>query len=84
MPPHPACRIGGRDIVATFHTHPNTGTDFLQEPTATDRQAVRDDPDLKESCYVGELVISQAKTYLISPNGQVREVADTSELLAEQ
>jgi len=29
VPPHPNCRINDRDIVATFHTHPNTGSDYL-------------------------------------------------------
>ena len=33
IPPHPNCKIGGLDIVATFHTHPNTGIYYLQEPS---------------------------------------------------
>ena len=24
MPPHPGCKLGAEDIVATFHTHPRT------------------------------------------------------------
>jgi hypothetical protein len=75
---HPKCKIDESDIVASFHTHPNTGDDYLQEPSETDKRAVRDDSDLKGAFYVGELVISQAKVYLISPNGQVSEVGDTS------
>lgn len=47
LPPHRNCRVGGRDIVASFHTHPNTGSDYLQEPSETDRRAVREDPDLR-------------------------------------
>lgn len=47
MRPHPNCKIGNKDIVATFHTHPNTGADYQQEPSETDKRAVRDDPDLK-------------------------------------
>ncbi|WP_275524804.1 hypothetical protein [Kamptonema sp. UHCC 0994] len=34
-------------------------------------------PDLKGASYVGEFVISQAKIYLIAPNGQVSEISDT-------
>jgi hypothetical protein len=75
--------MGGNNIVASFHTHPNTGTDFLQEPSETDKRAVRDDPDLKGLAYVGEFIISRETIYLIAPNGQVRKVADTQALFAE-
>jgi len=80
---HRGCRIDEQDIVASFHTHPNTGGDFLQEPSETDKRAVRDDPDLKGPAYVGEFVISQATIYLITPAGQVREVDDTQAVFAE-
>ncbi len=83
LPPHPNCKIDDNDIVATFHTHPNTGRHYLQEPSETDKRAVRDDPDLKGEFYVGEFVISQATVYLITPDGQVSEVADTQVLFAE-
>ena len=83
VPPHYNCRLGDDDIVASFHTHPNTGTDFLQEPGETDKRAVRDDPDLKGADYVGELVISRETIYLITPDGQVREVGDTQTVFAE-
>jgi hypothetical protein len=78
LPSHSECKIEGSDIVASFHTHPNTGEDYLQEPSETDKRAIRDDPDLKGEFYVGEFVISQAKIYSIDPNGQVSEVGDTS------
>ncbi len=85
MPPHPDCQVDGCEIVATFHTHPNTGSDYLQEPSETDLRAVRDDPDLKGSEYVGELVISAEIIYHITPAGRVREVGATGEiLLAEE
>lgn len=45
VPLHPACTVAGLAIVATFHTHPNTGPDFMQEPGETDRRGVRDDAD---------------------------------------
>jgi hypothetical protein len=82
LPPHPSCRINEHDIVATFHTHPNTGGDYLQEPGETDKRAVRDDPALKGRFYLGEFVISQDTIYLIAPTGQVSEVADTQEIFA--
>ena len=84
LPLHPNCKINEGDIVATFHIHPNIGSDYLQEPSETDKRAVRDDPDLKGKFYVGEFVISEAKTYLITPNGQVNEIEDTSEIFSEQ
>lgn len=77
LPSHPGCKIEGIAIAASFHTHPNTGDDYLQEPSETDKRAVRDDLDLKEASYVGEFVISQAKIYWIEPNGQVSEVGNT-------
>jgi hypothetical protein len=83
LPPHPNCKFDELDIVATFHTHPNTGSDFLQEPSETDKRAVRDDPDLKNEFYEGEFVISQDKIYLISPNGQVNEMGNTWKILGE-
>jgi hypothetical protein len=81
LPPHSACKIEGDSIVASFHTHPNTGGDYLQEPSETDKRAVRDDPDLK-GASMGEFVISRAKIYLIEPSGQVSEVGDTSLILS--
>lgn len=80
LPPHADCRIGEHDIIATFHTHPNTGPDFLQEPSETDRRAVQDDPDLKSADYGGEFVISQQTLYLITPNGRVSELGSSHEL----
>ncbi|MBD2772169.1 hypothetical protein [Iningainema tapete] len=81
LPSHPGSKIEGTAIAASFHTHPNTGGDYLQEPSETDKRAVRDDPDLKEASYIGEFVISQAKIYWIEPNGQVSEIGDTSLIL---
>jgi hypothetical protein len=77
VPAHPNCKVGERDIIATFHTHPNTGTDYLQEPSETDKRAVRDDLNLKGELYEGEYVISQETIYLITPTGQVEESGAT-------
>lgn len=83
VPLHPNCMFDGLEIVASFHTHPNTGSDYLQEPSETDKRAVRDDPDLKDAEYVGEFVVSQTIIYLISPAGQVREMDDTQAVFTE-
>jgi hypothetical protein len=83
VPSHAGCKIDGLEIVASFHTHPNTGSDYLQEPSETDKRAIRDDPNLKSVEYVGEYVISQAIIYLISPAGQVREIDDTQTVFTE-
>lgn len=84
VPPHKDCKLAETDIVASFHTHPNTGSDYLQEPSETDKRAVRDDPHLKGETYVGEFVIAQETIYLITPEGRVREIGDTFDFLAEE
>ena len=40
LPLHKNCFVDGKDIIASFHTHPNTGKDFPQEPSLTDIRAV--------------------------------------------
>lgn len=67
--------------MATFHTHPNPGTNYLEEPSKTDRRAVRRDSDLKGELYVGEFVISHSRIYLILPNGEAIDVGDSAALL---
>ena len=79
VPPHPDCQINDQDIVATFHTHPNTGSNYLQEPGETDKRAVRDDLHLKGAFYQGEFVVSARTIYRITPIGQVSEVAQTED-----
>ena len=81
VPPHVGCEVNGLPIVASFHTHPNTGPDYLQEPGETDRRGVRDDSDLKGRLYAGEFVVSDETIYLISPGGMVRELGSRAELL---
>jgi len=83
VPPHLDCKINGLEILATFHTHPNTGDDYLQEPSETDKRAARDDPDLKGPEYIGEFVITQLVIYLVTPAGQVREMDDTQAVFTE-
>jgi hypothetical protein len=84
VPPHMGGKYGGKPIVASFHTHPNTGSDYLQEPSETDILAVQDDPDLGSSAYVGEFVISQEAIYLVHKSGSVSDLGRTSELLQDK
>jgi hypothetical protein len=67
--------------VATFHTHPNPGPDYQQEPSPTDVLAVRDDADLKSANYEGEYVIAAALVYFIRKDGAVETVGSTATLL---
>jgi hypothetical protein len=80
LPRHKNCFVEGKDIIASFHTHPNTGENFQQEPSLTDIRSVRDDFDLKGEFYLGELVISEENIYLIELNGQVDIIGITKEI----
>ncbi len=77
VPDHPGGHYGGKKITASFHTHPNTGDDYLQEPGETDKLAVKSDPDFQDDFYLGELVISAGLIYLIKPTGSVSVVTPT-------
>ena len=72
VPEHIGCAVDGLAIVATFHTHPNTGPEFMQEPSETDRRGVRDDADLKGALYIGEFVIADEMIFLIQLNTSSR------------
>jgi hypothetical protein len=81
VPPHPGGNRGGLAIVATFHTHPNPGREYQQEPGLTDIRAVRNDPDLSHPEYEGEYVIATESIYRIERNGRTSTVGDTKVLL---
>ena len=80
VPVHDNCKFKGLDIVASFHTHPNTGDDYNQEPSFSDIDAVCDDINLKGSYYVGEFVLSKDWIYLIQPTGNVLDLIETTSL----
>ena len=80
LPPHKNCVVDGRDIIVSFHTHPNTGKDFQQEPSLTDIRAVSDDFDLKGEFYLGEFVISEQNIYMIEPAGDYHVIGPTKAL----
>lgn len=81
VPSHPDGKRGDLLIVATFHTHPNPGADFQQEPSLTDIRAVRGDANLVHSEYEGEFVIASAQIYWIRKNGNVEIVGKTATIL---
>ena len=81
LPPHKNCFVDRKDIVASFHTHPNIGNDFQQEPSLTDIRAVSDDFDLKGEFYLGESVISEQNIYLIEPAGDYHVIGATKVIL---
>ncbi|MBI3410105.1 MAG: hypothetical protein HY040_17320 [Planctomycetes bacterium] len=81
VPNHDGGVRAGMPIIATFHTHPNTGVDFQQDPSPTDIRAVHDDPHLGGACYEGEIVISEKKLYRILKDGTVDILGDTKTLL---
>ena len=81
LPPHKNCFVDEKDIVVSFHTHPNTGRGFQQEPSLTDIRAISDDFDLKGEFYLGELVISKQNIYLIEPAGDYHIIGATEFML---
>ncbi len=81
VPAHVGGIRGNRSIIATFHTHPNPGEDFQQEPSLTDIRAVGNDVDLHHSEFEGEYVFASELTYRILQNGRVEVLGNTKELL---
>ena len=81
LPSHVGGQRGGSIIVATFHTHPNFGPDFLQEPSLTDIRAVRDDPNLSHAEYEGEYVVSSQLVFRIRRDGTVEVLGKIRVLL---
>ena len=84
VPPHERCRVNGCPILASFHTHPNTGPEYLQEPSESDICGVSMDEDLKAADYLGEVVISAERIYLVRPDGLVHELGQTGDALGWQ
>lgn len=81
LPAHTGSMRDGLRILATFHTHPNPGQEYRQEPGLTDVRGVRDDPDLGGPDYEGEYVIATEQVYLILKSGQVEVVGETAVIL---
>lgn len=80
-PPFTRGKRNGLVILATLHTHPNSGPEYRQGPSRKDVKAVRDDPDLGHAEYEGEYVISLRLVYRIRHDGDVETVGETRALL---
>ena len=83
VPSHPKGKYNDKEIIATFHTHPNTGTNFQQDPSDTDIRAVKGDSELKTDVYEGEYVITEDIIYKIDKFGNVIQIGKTREILKE-
>jgi hypothetical protein len=70
-------KIGDCEIVGSFHTHPNTDPDYVQEPSDTDRDIVAENP----KAWGEHFVISQEFIYHIGSDGKVTIVGRTEEVL---
>lgn len=83
-PPHPGGKRNNEWIVATFHTHPNTGNSYAPEPNRVDRFLVANDKELKTVYYLGEFVIAAKQIYLVSPSGSYTVACDREEYFAQK
>ena len=78
---YPICADGlflGQEIVGTFHTHPNTGHEWRQEPSPQDIRLSKEYP---ETMGPHQFVISRETIYHIDNDGLVSAWGRTAELL---
>jgi hypothetical protein len=78
---YPICADGmyqGKQIVASFHTHPNTGPEWRQQPSAQD---VRLSQEYPETMGAHQFVITGETIYHIDNDGVVYEIGHTRLLL---
>jgi hypothetical protein len=78
---YPVCSDGmhdGKQIVGSFHTHPNTGPDWQQEPSLQD---IRLSQEYPETMGAHQFVISQKTIYHIDDDGAVGVAGRTVDLL---
>ena len=78
---YPLCADGvfqGQEIVGSFHTHPNTGQEWRQEPSPQDIRLSKEYP---ETMGPQQFVISRETTYHIDNDGLVSVWGRTAELL---
>ena len=78
---YPLCPDGlyqGQQILGSYHTHPNTGKEWRQEPSPQDIRLSKEYP---ETMGLHQFVISRENIYDIDNDGQVTIVGRTIELL---
>ena len=77
----PVCRDGvynGEKIAGTFHTHPNIGTGWRQEPSQAD---IEFSVNFPETSGPHQFVVSKANIYHIANDGVVSTVGATTDLI---
>lgn len=78
---YPLCSDGkyqGQEIVGSFHTHPNTGKEWRQEPSPQD---IRLSKQFPETMGPHQFVISSDTIYHVDNNGVVSAVGHTADVL---
>ncbi len=78
---YPLCPNGlyqGQEIIGSFHTHPNVGKEWRQEPSPQDIRLSKDYP---ETMGTHQFVISRETIYHIDNDGLVTVVGRTAEVL---
>ena len=78
---YPLCMDGtfeGQEIVASFHTHPNTGSEWQQQPSPQDIQLSQNYP---ETMGTYQFVISKERLYYVNNDGNVTDMGATSYIL---
>jgi hypothetical protein len=68
----------GKEIIASFHTHPNVGDEWDPKPSPADVNFVK---NYTKSVGNEHFVISRDTIYRIGPDGKVTESGETSKLL---
>jgi hypothetical protein len=77
-PSHPDGGVGDKEIVGSYHTHPNIGSDYRQEPSQADINWVVNNP---KNAGNKHFVISEKKIYKIDIQGNVTVVGKTKKVL---
>jgi hypothetical protein len=78
---YPICADGiyrGKHIVGSFHTHPNTGPEWRQQPSSQD---VRLSKECPETMGAHQFVIAKETIYHIDNDGVISEMGLTRRLL---
>jgi hypothetical protein len=78
---YPICADGTyrrKPIIGTFHTHPNTGAEWQQDPSPQDIRLSEEHP---ETMGAHQFVIAQETIYHIDNDGVVSEMGPTAHLL---
>ena len=77
-PNHPDGKVGDKEILGSYHTHPNTRFNYKQEPSQSDINWVKNNPRNAGSEH---FVISEKKIYKIDKQGNVAVVGKTKKVL---